>query len=560
MNTVSPVAIVYSLAVSFIFIWSLIRFYDVSTPYKKQIKFYWLIAFTYSAYYLCLFVISIIILLLVSTEAVGLLGEFSSGGIKKILEGSPEYLPPLLSAALLYKAHDVRFFHRLDKFIVDRLLSAHHLEEDYHKLNNLMENNDFSPSQEECAANFKMMEKFDVFVSNPLEEPPDLHSGDPINLWRKVSTLIRFCESCLDDNDDSARKEKLADLREEHYRRTGVALHLLRLKLSTESFQEFEQQIDNADLLQQASNQDNQVALIVTSNELNQTTKQFSRYFIADYKKLMTSVSEIAAHLVIYSGSSAGPRLEQLTEAGFKGLGSFTELTFHKVILLLMTVFLGAFVLFYFLFSMFLGMEPGKALLLTTKIATVYAFSALCGASIGSSRRLMQKDETPWGWYLVAGLLGWLVWLTVTTLIRFDPSLTQGSDTFAQEVESFIQSLSSALPWSIMPFVCAMGVAALGRCNPLISQFGNVNARIGDGIMMGILLVLGLWITFMVHHGLETNFGKSRLVTEEGLNLILILKSSVLSFVFAFVLGSAAIVVARRVAHSGLAIEPEQAN
>jgi hypothetical protein len=172
----------------------------------------------------------------------------------------------------------------------------------------------------------------------------------------------------------------------------------------------------------------------------------------------------------------------------------------------------------------------------------------------------MQKDETPWGWYLVAGLLGWLVWVTVTVLIGFDPNLTQGSDTFAQEVESFIQSLSSSLPWSIMPFVCAMGVAALGRCNPLISKFDGVNARIGDGIMMGILLVLGLWITFMVHHGLETNFGKSRLVTDEGLNLILILKTSVLSFVFAFVVGAAAIVIARRVAHSGLAIEPEEAN
>lgn len=257
-------------------------------------------------------------------------------------------------------------------------------------------------------------------------------------------------------------------MQEEHCRRTDVALHLLRLKLSTESLREFEQNIGNADLFRQARDQDNQGVLIVTSNELNQTTRQFSQYFIADYRKLMRSVSEIAAYLVIYSGPSAKPRLEQLTEAGFKGMGSFTELSFHKVILLLMSVFIGAFVLFYGHFSMVVEMSPGRALSLTTKIATVYAFSALCGALIGSSRRLMQKDE--------------LVWAMVT--------------------------------------------------------------------------VPGLWITFMVHHGLETGFGKFRLVTDEDLNLDIVLASSALSFVFAFVIGASAIAMARRVAHSGLAVEP----
>lgn len=239
-------------------------------------------------------------------------------------------------------------------------------------------------------------------------------------------------------------------------------------------------------------------------------------------------------------------------------MGSFTELSFHKVLLLLMTVFIGAFVLFYGHFSMVVDMNPGRALSLTTKIATVYAFSALCGALIGSSRRLMQQDEPPWGWFLVAGLLGWLVWAMVTVLLDFRPDLTPGSDEFPQQVDAFTLSLRDALPWSIMPFVCAMGVAALSRSNPLISNFSGINARVSDGIMMGLLLVLGLWITFMVHHGLETGFGKFRLVTDEGLNLGIVLASSALAFVFAFVIGASAIVMARKVANSGLAVEPEK--
>ena len=556
MNTVT---FVYSASAIFISLWSLIRFYDVSMPFRKQLKFYWLVALTYAGYYLVLFMVTIIALVLVSTEVIGLLGQFLSGDLKKILAGSPEFIPPLLSAALLYKAHDIRFFNRLDKFIVDRLLSAHHLEEDYKQLRMLLENNDFMPSKAEFTENLRMMEDFDVFVSNPLEEPPDLHSGDPVTLWRKVSTLIRFCEACIEEDGDTRQGAQLSELREEHERRTGVALHLLRLKLSTETLQEIEQQIDPSALPERAPEDENRAALVVTSDELNRTTKLFSQYFIADYRKLMTGVSAIAAQLVIYSGSSAGSRLEQLTEAGFKGLGCFREMTFHKIILLLTTVFIGAFVLFYSLFTMMIGMEPERSFTLTAKIATVYAFSALCGALIGSSRRLMFKQETPWGWYLMAGVLGWFVWLSVTVLIDFSPDLTQGGDAFRLEVERFLASeeLSRGLPWSVMPFVLATGIAALSRYNPLTHRFASMNTRIGDGVMMGLVLVGGLWITFMVHHGLGTSFGTTRLVTADGMNMGMMLKTSLMCFVFAFAIGGAVIFIARHVAHSGLAIEPE---
>ncbi|PXX91809.1 hypothetical protein DIT71_08090 [Marinobacter vulgaris] len=276
MNTVS---VFYVACAIFIFIWSQFRFYDISAPYRERLKFYWLVALAYSGYYLLLFVVAIIIMLLISTEIVDQLAEKFQSDLKDFLEGSPEVTPPLLSAALLYKAHDIRFFHRLDKFIVDRLLSAQHLEEDFTHLKMLLENNEFAPSKAEFTANFKMMEDFDVFVSNPLEEPPDLHSGDPITLWRKVSTLIRFCEACAAEDNDTRRMAQIAELRQEHKRRTGVALHLLRLKLSAETYQEIGQHIDN----------DKPAALILTSEELNRTTKLVSQYIIADYKKLMSA-------------------------------------------------------------------------------------------------------------------------------------------------------------------------------------------------------------------------------------------------------------------------------
>lgn len=533
----STVSVLYTVCAIFIFFWSQFRFYDKSKPYREQLKFYWLVALTYSGYYLLLFVVAVIALLLISTEVVGLLIDHFPEDIKGLLERSPELTPPLLSAALLYRAHDIPFCNRIETFIVDRLLGAQHLEEDFTLLKMLLENNEFAPSKIEFAANLKMMEDFDVFVSDPLEEPPDLHSGDPITVWRKISTLIRFCEACVAGSSNKEREARIAELHREHKRRTGAILHLLRLKLSAETYQKIGQHTDS----------DKPAALILTSQELNRTTKLVSQYIIADYKKLMSAVSSTAAELVIYSGSSAGKRLEQLTEAGFKGLGSFRELTVHKIILLLTTVFISAFLVLY---SSFLWTDGGGdfPFALAIKIATVFAGSALCGSLIGSSRRLMLAKETPWGWYLLAGVLGWLTWLSVTALleISFD-----NSNPITQELkEAFaLDTLRNRMPWSILPTVLAMGIAALSRLNPLAHKIKGMNLRFSDGIILGLVLLVGVWISLLMHFGMKTDFAAT-------ISPATVFKLSFMSFVVAFIVGFIVIVIARNVACSGLATDP----
>jgi hypothetical protein len=558
-GALNTIIIANSIFASVVLIWTQLRFWDVSKPYRKQIKYYFAVALTYSAYYLCLFVILMTVLTLLSTKAIDLIGYAGLKDLKDFLIRSPEFVPPLLSAALLYKARNVRFFSWLDTFIVDRLLSAHNMEEDYNELKRLLEDNDFSPSPEEISKNLDMIEEFAVFVSDPPKELPDLHSGDPVTLWRKVSTLIRCCKVWLKDDDNSDLKTRLGELYDEHHRRTGATLQMLRLKMATESLQNFGQQIKPEEIPPQIPNQDNRPPLIVTSDQLGETTKLFSEYLIKDYTKLIGSVSDIAAQLVIYSGSAAGCRLSQLKKAGFKQLGNYRELTFHKIILILMSVFLGAFVLFYVFF--YFNREPGPEklsnLALTTKIATVYAFSALCGALIGSSRRIMKAGETPWGWYLMAGILGWLVWLTITVLIDFSPDLAPGENTFADEVQKFISSegLRRALPWSILPLAFAIGVATICRHNPIYSGACIKKARIADGAMLGLVLMSGLWISFMVRHGMQEAPAAENLNNEGGMNLIIIFPASIAVFVFAFTVGAIVINMARKVALSGLAAE-----
>lgn len=541
-----PVTSVYTASFLFIFLWSFIRFYGLSRPYRAQLKLFWLLAFAYSFYYLLLFVLAVTFLLLASTEVLTLIDNNFGTKLKEAFEGSPELAPPLLSAAFLYKAHDIPFFFKLDTFMVDRLLSAHDLSEDFSHLQVLLETNDFLPSTVEFAANLKMMEDFDVFVSNPLEEPTDLHSGDPMTYWRKVSTLLRFCRVWATEDGDVNRAAQIAELFEEHMRRTGVALHLLRLKLSTETYQEIKHPIE----------QEKQEALILTSDELNRTTKLVSRYIIADYKKLVSAVSTIAAHLVIYSGPASGKRLEQLSEAGFNGLGSFREMTFHKIVFLLTVVFGISFVVLYGFFLIYSNGENPR-LALTSKIATVYALSAMSGGMIGSSRRLMSSKETPWGWYLLAGILGWLAWFGVTMLLYLDVS---DSVPMAQQIGGYFATdeWKKQFPWSILPTALAIGIAALSHRNPLSEKLSILSVRISDGLMLGLVLMLAAWLNFMLHLGWKTPFSTKSLFPNNDLNWITLLSSSGVLFVVAFVVGASVISLARSVARSGLATEPDQ--
>ena len=548
----SQVLFVYGLSTCFIFTWSWLRFKKVSAPYKEQIKWYWAVSFTYSTYYLGLFIFLVVATFLFSKEISGLAPVDFPEAIKNFLNRSPEFFPPIFSAALLYKAHEFRLFKRIDEFALDRLLSVHHLDQDYSRLKELLAEKDFSPSKKETADNVKMIEKFDVFLSDPLTEPPDLHSGDTITLWRKVSTLLRISESWLDERDVDQRK-LIEDLKSEHFRRTGVALHLLRLKLSTEKFQEFDLANHLIEAEQQPDAEEKQSALIISSEQLNQTTRQFSEYFIADYKKLMDAITAMAAHKVIYSGSSAKHRLEQLSESGFHELGSFKDLTFDSITKLLMFVFLGALVLFFSLFSLFSpGMPPETKLLLSAKLATVYAFSALCGASFGASRRLLQRDETPWASYLVAGLSGVLASLAINGLVELTSSDIQGIDTF---LVSFRDLLSEILPWQVMPFVLAMGVAGLSRKNPILEKNHGMKEWVGDGLMLGIILAAAFWMACIVHHGMSTNFGLKLVTDLGGLNYFLIARTTILTFMLGFVVGAVVIGTARSVANSGLAVD-----
>jgi len=64
----------------------------------------------------------------------------------------------------------------------------------------------------------------------------------------------------------------------------------------------------------------------------------------------------------------------------------------------------------------------------------------------------------------------------------------------------------------------------------------------------------------MIHHGLQSGSEAAGQGNGEGLNMIMVIPASLMSFVFAFIVGVIVIDMARQVAHSGLEKEPEIEN
>jgi len=218
-----------------------------------------------------------------------------------------------------------------------------------------------------------------------------------------------------------------------------------------------------------------------------------------------------------------------------------------------MLVFLGSLVSFYLLFNSFpSGIAPENKLQISVKLAAVYAFSALCGASFGSSRRLLHKNETPWKNYFVAGLSGVLVGLAANALGVLHDVWGQGLSSF---LNAFRNLMGQNSPFLLIPFTLAMGVAALSRENPLLKIKTDMKEWIGDGCMLAILLLAALYLALMIHHGMATNLGKTLWPAGGDLNYFLVIGSSALVFILGFIVGASVINTARSVAQSGLAAD-----
>ena len=66
---------------------------------------------------------------------------------------------------------------------------------------------------------------------------------------------------------------------------------------------------------------------------------------------------------------------------------------------------------------------------------------------------------------------------------------------------------------------------------------------------------IAIFMTLMLHHGMDTRFGLKLISEDTGVDFLLIMRSAILVFCLGFIVGSCVINTARSVAQSGLAAD-----
>ena len=110
---------------------------------------------------------------------------------------------------------------------------------------------------------------------------------------------------------------------------------------------------------------------------------------------ILQSLSRMAAKSIVRAEELIGNRLEDLKQAGFAGLGTVEQVTFDRVIWVLLVTWVVTFVLFS-MPPFLLGTASQRLAPIVLSVASTFSVAALIGAIWGSRRSLVERRITPW--------------------------------------------------------------------------------------------------------------------------------------------------------------------
>jgi hypothetical protein len=328
--------------------------------------------------------------------------------------------------------------------------SASHRHGDVELLSRHLRTCTFVPSEAERVRSIKSLEAFNIFLTDDRSQSIELAS---VNLWRKVSTLLRLIESwSAGENSVLSRAElKLLDeIKTAHERKTKLALTIVRLlnlisrgqgtgKTLTE-VTELLAQVPHGDkskvaemeariggLMSEQRAEAERAPVRLSSQELQGHLEQIQGYFLIEYETLVQQVSDLAAKSVAFAGEQADRRLQALKSAGFPALGRIEPVRLDRVLATFLFVIVGGVAIFAILRYPFLRKSVDVSLMSDIEmkllnqvwllqfvtISAIMAFAALIAAIVGSNRAHARAECAPWLVYLGAGVLAVLVFFCV---------------------------------------------------------------------------------------------------------------------------------------------------
>lgn len=468
---------------------------------------------------------------------------------------------PVYALLTSFALYSLTPFREVERNLLAWMHSTRHLRGDTRLLAQHLQECGFTITPSDEQRNREFLARFEVYITDVDTRRINLAS---VTTWRKTSSLLRHLKewSAEEPRILAAEEHKaVEELEKAHGRKTRLAMDIIRMlermresgdAASAQSVTELLSQASHSNRLEVDKREEEARASLqtepaagdrpvrLTTSELQEYLRKIESYFQVEYRLMLGQVAELAAKSVVRAGDRAAERLEELKSAGFPGLGRIEPISASRIIWFLVSVGVGVFLLYYvFWYPVFLerlrlrglselavSTQGRTALISVAVFAGTIALTSLIAALFGSSSAHARAKETPWGTYVVAGLVAALVFFVMqgareVILLSISPepgsaittASTGGGDagtTAAATTSSrgevgrgaasmdTVTRLKTVAPWFVLPFLVAVGICRLARRAPLRPLLGKtagfgtaVLERLADGIMLGLALLPG---------------------------------------------------------------------
>jgi hypothetical protein len=506
---------------------------------------------------------------------------------------------PILGLLAVCGFYSLEPFRQVEQHFLAWLHNTRHLRGDLHTLAQHLQDCTLVPSPEERRRNIETLASLDVFVTDP-------GTTATINLasvitWRKTASLLRHVREwhAVQSrilSDDELRI--LAELEQAHARKTRLAMDIVRIFEHLREGGDTSKALTNVtEILAHAPHRDRrEVSALeeraqaslqggeraagdrpvrLSTSDLQQHLKKIEGYFLVEYRLMLEQAADLAAKSILRAGDRAAERLDQLKASGFDGLGAIEPLSAHRIIWFLVSITAGGFLIYYV--SWFdeamrriqALVPPGRSLSpaelgsigrtfligIATFVAGI-ALASLVGALVGSGSRHVRARETLWGTYVFAGLAAVAAFFVLQLMreavtLSLDAALASDlrmpSDPLAR--------LKGIAPWSILPFLVAVGICRLARVGPWVGRLrldmpqtlAAMIERAVDGLVIGLLMIPG----FVLALASIRLFGlPPPAIVKPGFDLDIVRNL----FVFGFFVGALVVRNVRSAAHAQLVV------
>lgn len=481
------------------------------------------------------------------------------GAFESLLGGFEITNAPVYALLTSFGLYSLTPFREVERNLLAWMHSTRHLRGDVRLLAQHLQECGFNITPVDEQRNREFLARFEVYITDADTKRINLPS---VTAWRKSSSLLRHLKEWGGEEPRILTNEEhkaVEELEKAHGRKTRLAMDIIRMLDRMREGGDPAHAQSVAELLSQASHanrrevdkleQEAQATLRsgaeaserpvrLTTSELQEYLRKIEGYFHVEYRLMLAQVAELAAKSVVRAGDRAAERLEELKIAGFPGLGKIEPISASRIIWFLVSVGVGVFLLYYvFWYPIFLerlrdrglsdiaiATQGRTALISVAVFATTIALTSLIAALFASGSAHARAKETPWGTYVVAGLVAALVFFlmqgareVILLSITPDPgaAMTTAStgtsgdsgvagSTAATAGPRAITSMDTAsrlktiAPWFVLPFLMAVGICRLARRAPLRPLFGKTGGvitaaleRTTDGLVLGLVLLPG---------------------------------------------------------------------